>query len=187
MYGSVLFPLVLRLSYKAASPNSQRLLQGLILPALAILLASSTILLLGTGLGVFIPPMISLLYVAGASSSKTSTQRIPLPAATRAVYGANLAVILTSLLFMLQFTQGGESSIPEPKWWHDYIHKDLTPVFKLLGGIFGDFFPLVVSIPLLALGLRSVEKPSSEEGAIKYLKDNYLASEVAYGFERAWA
>jgi hypothetical protein len=187
VYGSVLFPLIIRLSYKAASPNNQSAFQGLVLPSLALLLTSSSILLLGTGLGVFIPALISSLYVAGSFTSKTRTNSVPLPAATRAVYGANLSTILTCFFFIIQFMQGGEFSSNESKWWHDYTSNDVRALLKLGSGIFADSFPFLVSIPLVALGLNDVQRPKDEKSATKYLKENYLASEVAYGFERTWA
>jgi hypothetical protein len=141
---------------------------------------------MGSGLGLFIPPLVSLLYMVGASSNKTIS--FPLPAATRAIYGANLAVLLTAFVFIVQFFQGVDvSTLNEPAWWEEYVQKDLATIFKSISGIFADAFPLLVCIPLVALGLNDMERPSSDEAGNKYLKDNYLASEVAYGFERTWA
>ncbi|UZJ52744.1 hypothetical protein CBS101457_002064 [Exobasidium rhododendri] len=164
-------------------------LQGLILPALVLLLTSSSILLLGSGLGVFIPPFVGALYVIGGSITKKSTVPVSLPAATRAVYGANLSTILTCIFFIIQYSTGGgvDSSSVGEEWWRSYISKEVVSILKMGSGIFADTFPLLVSIPLVALGLNDVQRPKNEKSAIKYLKENYLAAEVAYGFERTWA
>lgn len=179
----------MRLSYKAASPNNRSIISNALLPALAFLLTSSYTLLLGAGLGVFIPAAIGLLYLLSATTSTNrATLLTPLPAVARAVYGTNLAIIASSILFIFQISSGsGEQEDGEKAMLEYYLSKDVVQIVDSISGIFADFFPLFVCIPLVLLGLQGISRPKSEEKATKYLKDNYLASEVAYGFERTWA
>lgn len=181
-----MIPLILRLSYKAASPNTRSIGASLLLPALACLLTSSSVLLLGSGLGIFLPPLITLLYTAAASTFNKSTLSVPLPAVTRAVYGANLVTLLSSILFLFQFfTINSEED--DFSYVNHYLRKDVAEVVNVFGGLFADVFPLVISIPLLGLAYKQITRPKTTEEATVYLKEEYLASEVAYGFERTWA
>jgi hypothetical protein len=160
---------------------------GVLLPALAFLLTSSSTLLLGSGLGVFIPSAIGLLYAASSSISQKATSAVPLPAVTRAVYGANLAIIASSFLFLLQLGSGAGQNDDDMALLEYYVSKDVYQVVDSVSGIFADVFPLLVSVPLVLLGLKGLQRPKNEQDATTYLKENYLASEVAYGFERTWA
>lgn len=187
IYGSILFPLILRLCYTAASPNKRNMVPSVLLPALAFLLTSSSTLLLGIGLGVFIPPIIGLLYAASSSISQKASSAVPLPAVTRAVYGSNLAIIASSVLFLLQLGSGAGQDDEDMALLEYYVSKDVYQVIDFISGIFADVFPLLVSLPLVFLGLKGLQRPKGEREATTYLKENYLASEVAYGFERTWA
>lgn len=109
-----------------------------------------------------------------------------MPAVTQAVYGANLAVLASVSLFFLQLANGADVE-GEKSLFEYYISQEAYNILKVIMGVFTDVFPLVVCIPLIYLGLRYVRRPKNEAEATTYLRNNYFANEVAYGFERAWA
>jgi hypothetical protein len=150
-------------------------------------LTNSITLLLGSGLGLFIPPVISLLYAASASTSNTATLSVPLPAVARAIYGTNLAIIGSSILFFFQAGSSAGLEEGEMAMLDYYLDKDIVQKIDSVSGVVADVFPMLVSLPLVFLGLQGIQRPKNTEKATIYLKENYIASEVAYGFERTWA
>lgn len=186
IFASVFVPFFLRLSYQAASPNTRSFLQGPILPTLAAIITSADILLIGSGVALFVPTLIALLYTLGASSSKASAlPRLPCPA--QAVYGANLTAAFLSAFFIGTLMYDEELTSTE-FWWEQFVPEHVlqyTNILKHVNDLFSNVFPVVI-LPILWLGYQSVKRIHNEQDAKKQL-DYYLAAEVAYGFERTWA
>jgi hypothetical protein len=186
VFASIFVPFFLRLSYQAASPNTRSFFQGPILPTLAALITSADALLIGSGVALFIPTLIALLYTFGASSSKASAlPRLPCPA--QAVYGANLSAAFLSAFLIGTLIYDEELTSTE-FWWEEFVPAQVlqyTNILKHVEDLFSNVYPVVI-LPVLWLGYRSVQRIHNEEDAKKQL-DYYLAAEVAYGFERTWA
>ncbi|PWN37914.1 uncharacterized protein FA14DRAFT_159733 [Meira miltonrushii] len=186
VFASVFVPFFLRLSYQAASPNTRSLLQGPILPTLAVLITSADVLLIGSGVALFIPTLIALLYTLGASPSKASAlPKLPCPA--QAVYGANLTAAFLSAFFIGTLMYDEELTSTE-FWWEQFVPEQVlqyTNILTHVNDLFSNVYPVVI-LPILWLGYHSVKRIHNEEDAKKQL-DYYLAAEIAYGFERTWA
>lgn len=188
IYGAALLPFALRLSYYAASPNRTSVLQGPVLPILAFSLASVDALLLGRGIGICIPPLLALVYVAGARASTAAKSQpgIPaLPCATRAIYGANLATILSAVL-IFSATMHSHELANDAFWWERFASAQVRSAVKPAMLVLNDVWPLVLVAPILLGGFLDVSSVRDEAAASKLLQE-YQAEEIAYGFERTWA
>lgn len=186
VFASIFVPFFLRLSYQAASPNTRSFLQGPLLPTLAALITSADALLIGSGVGLFVPTLIALLYTIGAPSSKASVlPRLPCPA--QAVYGANISATFFAAFFIGTLMYDEELTSTE-FWWEQLVPEQVLQyanILKHVNDLFSNVYPIVI-LPVLWLGYQSVKRINSEADAKKQL-DYYLAAEVAYGFERTWS
>lgn len=189
VFASIFVPFFLRLSYQAASPNTRSFFQGPILPTLAAILTSADALLIGSGVALFIPTLITLFYTIGSpTSSRSKPSALPnLPCPAQAVYGANLSAIFLAL-FLLGTLMWDDENTSAEFWWEEFVPEQVlhyTSVLKHINNLFSNVFPIVI-LPVLWLGYRSVQRIYNQEDAKKQL-DYYLPAEIAYGFERTWA
>lgn len=185
VYASVLMPLFVRLSYHAASPNTRSVLQGPLLPVLALILVSVDALVVGSGVALFIPTLIALSYTLGGLSRKSATFTMPnLPCPARAIYGANITAVFMSF-FLIATMMQDDVYVNQSYWWEGYVSAQITSVIKPAAAAMGNVVPLLV-LPVLFLGYAGVQRPKTEAQATEHLEE-YLAEEVAYGFERTWA
>lgn len=187
IYASVLLPFALRLSYNAASPNRTSRFQGPLLPIVAFALSSLDALLVGSGVGVALPPLLALSHVIGSFTS-THGQHISLPklpCATTAVYGSNLATILVAIFVLITCAHDGSIATHE-YWWEPYASPQIRSLAKPALGVLSDVSPLVIIAPILAWGFKNVEHPTNTQESNRILHE-YLAEDIAYGFERTWA
>lgn len=190
IFGSVLIPFALRLCYQAASPNRPTPLQGAVLPILALTLTSVSSLVIADGYGIFIAPIVALIYSMGArfaaADEESKRKEVPaLPVPTRAAYGANLATIACAV-FLGSAAMHDASLAEGTYWWEAYTSASNRSIAKPSLGALSDLWPLAVAAPIYVLGLLGTVRPRDKESADKLLQ-SYSAEEVAYGFERTWA
>lgn len=190
VFAAIVVPYLLRVSYVASSPNYRPSpLPSIALPLLASMLTSISTLLLGRGLGLFIPSIVTILYTVTALTKSRSQGIPPLPAPAAAIYGANLVTFISTILLALQLSASSPSEARariHDSFLAPYIGKDVATQIPLVTSLLSDFFPIVVALPLLVLGLRAVSRPKNEAEATATMK-GYLAEEIAYCFERTWS